>query len=205
MEAEVPRLSSSRGAQVADRARARADLARARDRLTAADIAPLAKTAVEAMRQGADTMRQGADTMRQGADELAAWAGPQVRKTRSWAAPQLERTGVLVQERLAPQVSDALTRAARKLDPEPSPQHRGLRRLLALGLAAAGAAVALLVVRRKNGLAASEPDEDGADEPGSSMGAAQDTTAASRPRTARSTRTATPAAHPDLTGQHTLT
>ena len=154
----MPRLSSSRGAQVADRARAQA-------RQTAADIAPLAKSAGEAVRHGAD--------------EVAAWAGPQVRKTRSWAAPQLERTGVLVQERLAPQVSDALTRAARKLDPEPSPQHRGLRRLLALGLAAAGAAVALLVVRRKNGLAASEPDEDGADEPGSSMGAAQDTTAAS--------------------------
>ena len=167
----MPRLSSSRGAQVADRARARADLARARARLTAADIAPLAKTAVEAMRQGADTMRQGAD-------ELAAWAGPQVRKTRSWAAPQLERTGVLVQEKLAPQVSEALTKAARKLDPEPPPQHRGLRRLLALGLAAAGAAVAILVVRRKTGSATSQPAEGGADEPGSSTGTAEDTTSA---------------------------
>jgi len=156
----VPRLSSSRGAQVTDRARAQA-------RQTAADIAPLAKSAGVAVRHGAD--------------EVAAWAGPQVRKTRSWAAPQLERTGVLVQERLAPQVSDALTKAARKLDPEPSPQHRGLRRLLALGLAAAGAAVALLVIRRKNGLAASEPDEDGADEPGRSAGAAQDTTSAASP------------------------
>jgi hypothetical protein len=159
MEAEVPRLSSSRGAQVADRARAQA-------RQTAADIAPLAKSAGEAVRHGAD--------------EVAAWAGPQVRKTRSWAAPQLERTGVLVQERLAPQVSDALTRAARKLDPEPSPQHRGLRRVLALGLAAAGAAVALLVVRRKTGLAASQPD-DGADEPGGSASAAEDTTPAASP------------------------
>jgi len=176
----VPRLSSSRGAQVADRARARADLARARARLTAADIAPLAKTAVEAMRQGADTMRQGADTMRQGADELAAWAGPQVRKTRSWAAPQLERTGVLVQEKLAPQVSEALTKAARKLDPEPPPQHRGLRRLLALGLAAAGAAVALMIVRRKTGQAASQP-ADGADEPDGSAAAPEDTTSAESP------------------------
>ena len=153
----MPRLSSSRGAQVTDRARAQA-------RQTAADIAPLAKSAGVAVRHGAD--------------EVAAWAGPQVRKTRSWAAPQLERTGVLVQERLAPQVSDALTKAARKLDPEPSPQHRGLRRLLALGLAAAGAAVALLVIRRKNGLAASEPDEDGADEPGST-GAPEDSSAGS--------------------------
>ena len=156
----MPRLSSSRGAQVTDRARAQA-------RQTAADIAPLAKSAGVAVRHGAD--------------EVAAWAGPQVRKTRSWAAPQLERTGVLVQERLAPQVSDALTKAARKLDPEPSPQHRGLRRLLALGLAAAGAAVAVLVVRKKTGLAASQPDEDDADEPGSSTGAAEDTTSAVSP------------------------
>lgn len=155
----MPRLSSSRGAQVADRARAQA-------RQTAAEIAPLAKSAGEAVRHGAD--------------EVAAWAGPQVRKTRSWAAPQLERTGVLVQERLAPQVSDALTKAARKLDPEPSPQHRGLRRLLALGLAAAGAAVALMIVRRKTGQAASQP-ADGADEPDGSAAAPEDTTSAESP------------------------
>ena len=174
MEAEVPRLSSSRGAQVADRARiradrarAQADLAKARARQTAADIAPLAKSAGEAVRQGADG--------------VVAWAGPQVLKSRAWAAPQLERTGVLVQERLAPQVSDALTRAAHRLDPEPSPRHRGLRALLAIGLAAAGAAVAVLVVRKKTGLAASQPDEDDADEPGSSTGAAEDTTSAVSP------------------------
>jgi hypothetical protein len=181
MEAEMPRLRRSRDAPVADRARAQAELARARARQTAADMAPLARTAVEAMRLGADTMRQGADTMRQGADELAAWAVPQVRKTRSWAAPQLERTGVLVQEKLAPQVSEALTRAARKLDPEPAPRRRGLRGLLAIGLAAAGAAVAVLVVRKKTGLTASQPDEDEADEPGSSTGAAEDTTSAVSP------------------------
>ena len=138
----MPRLRRSRGAQVADRARigadrarAGADLAKARARQTAADIAPLAKTAGEAVRQGAD--------------DVVAWAGPQVRKTRSWAAPQLERTGVLVQEKLAPQVSDALTKAARALEPEKAPRRRGLRRLLALGLAAAGAAVAVMVIRKK--------------------------------------------------------
>jgi hypothetical protein len=174
MEAEVPRLSSSRGAQVADRARisadrarAQADLAKALARQTAADIAPLAKSAGEAVRHGAD--------------EVAAWAGPQVRKTRSWAAPQLERTGVLVQEKLAPQVSEALTRAARKLDPEPAPRRRGLRGLLAIGLAAAGAAVAVLVVRKKTGLAASQPDEDGTDEPDSSTGTPEDTAWAGNP------------------------
>jgi hypothetical protein len=162
MEAEVPRLRSSRGAQVADRARiradrarARADLAKARARQTAADIAPLAKSAGEAVRQGAD--------------EVAAWAGPQVRKTRAWAAPQLERTGVLVQEKLAPQVSDALTKAARKVDPGPSRRRRGLRRFLALGLAAAGAAVAVVVIRKKTAPAASQPDFTEADEPGSSQ------------------------------------
>ena len=162
----MPRLNSSRGVQVADRARAQADLAKARARQTAADIAPLAKSAGEAVRHGAD--------------EVAAWAGPQVRRTRSWAAPQLERTGVLVQERLAPQVSDALTRAARRLDPEPSPR-RGLRRLLAIGLAAAGAAVAVLVVRKRTGPAASQLDEDDEDEPGRSTGAAEDTTPAVSP------------------------
>ena len=163
----MPRLNSSRGAQVADRARISADRARAQARQTAADIAPLAKSAGEAVRHGAD--------------EVAAWAGPQVRKTRSWAAPQLERTGVLVQERLAPQVSDALTKAARRLDPEPSRQRRGLRRLLAIALAAAGAAVAVMVVRKRTGSAAGEPDEDDLDEPVSSTGAAEDTASAVSP------------------------
>jgi hypothetical protein len=164
MEAEVPGLSSSRGAQVTDRARAQAYLARARARQTAADIAPLAKSAGEAVRHGAD--------------ELAAWAGPQVRRSRSWAAPQLERTGILVQEKLAPQVSDALTRAAHRLDPEPAPRRPGLRGLLALGLAAAAAAVAVLVIRRKTGSAASQPAEDCTDEPGSSTGTPEDTASA---------------------------
>ena len=102
--------------------------------------------------------------METGADEVAAWAGPQVRKTRSWAAPQLERTGVLVQEKLAPQVSEALTKAARKVDPAPSRRRRGLRRFLALGLAAAGAAVAVVVIRKKTAPADSQPDFTG-DEP----------------------------------------
>lgn len=163
----MPRLKSSRSAQVAarariraDRARARADLAaelaKTRARQTAADIAPLAKSAGEAVRHGAD--------------EVAAWAGPQVRKTRSWAAPQLERTGVLVQEKIAPQVSDALTKAARKVDPAPSRRRRGLRRFLAIGLAAAGAAVAVMVVRKKTGSSVSQPDFTGADEPDSGPG-----------------------------------
>ena len=168
----MPRLRSSRGAQVADRARIRADrararataadLAKARARQTAADIAPLAKSAGEAVRQGAGAVRQGAD-------EVAAWAGPQVRKTRSWAAPQLERTGVLVQEKFAPQVSDALTRAARKVDPEPTRGRRGLRRFLALGLAAAGAAVAVMVIRKKSAQDSSQLDFAEADEPDSSQ------------------------------------
>jgi hypothetical protein len=155
MEAEVPRLRNSRGAQVADRARVRADRARARADVariraqktaqkTAADLAPLAKSAGEAVRQGAD--------------EVAAWAGPQVRKTRSWAAPRIERTGVVVQEKIAPQVSEALTRAARKLDPEPAKRRKGLRRVLALALAGAGAAVAVLVIRSRSGNAETEPD-----------------------------------------------
>lgn len=163
----MPQLSNSRGAQVADRARAQADLARARARQTAADITPLAKSAGEAVRQGADG--------------FAAWAGPQVRKSRSWAAPQLERTGVLVEEKLAPQVSDALTKAARKLDPEPAPRRRGLRGLLALGLTAVAAAVAAAVIRRKTGSAASQPAEDGTDEPGSSTGIPEDTAWAGNP------------------------
>jgi hypothetical protein len=111
---------------------------------TAADLAPLAKQAGEAVRQGAD--------------EVAAWAGPQVRKTRSWAAPRVERTGVVVQEKIAPQVSEALTKAARKLDPEPAKKRRGLRRILALALAGAGAAVAVVVIRSRSGNTETEPD-----------------------------------------------
>ena len=163
----MPRLTSSQDAPVADRARAQAYLAKARARQAAADIAPLAKSAGEAVRQGAD--------------DLAAWAGPQVRKSRAWAAPQLERTGVMVQETLAPQVADALTRAAHRLDPEPAPRHRGLRALLALGLTAAAAAVAVMVMRKRTGSAASQPAEDGTDEPGSSTGTPEDTASAGSP------------------------
>jgi hypothetical protein len=134
----VSRLKSKRGADVADRARGRA-------RKTAAQAAPLARTA--------------GDAVKQGADDVAAWAVPQVRKGRKWAAPRVERTGIAVQEKIAPQVSATLTKAARALDPAPAKRRRSrIGRIFTVLAAAAGVAAAVTVVRKRIAAGSALPD-----------------------------------------------
>lgn len=67
-------------------------------------------------------------------------------RTRAWAAPQVERTGKVLQETVAPKVSDALSAAAERIDP--NKPKRGRWRLpvgiaAAIAAAASGAAAAL--------------------------------------------------------------
>jgi hypothetical protein len=134
----VSRLNSKRGADVADRARGRA-------RKTAAQAAPLARTA--------------GDAVKQGADDVAAWAAPQVRKGRKWAAPRVDAAGVAVQEKIAPQVSEALTKAARALDPAPARRRRSrIGRIFTVLAAAAGVAAAVTVVRKRMAASSALPD-----------------------------------------------
>ena len=133
----MSRLKSKRGADVADRARGRA-------RKTAAQAAPLARTA--------------GDAVKQGADDVAAWAAPQVRKGRKWAAPRVEATGIAVQEKIAPQVSATLTKAARALDPAPAKRRSRIGRIFTVLAAAAGVAAAVTVVRKRMAASSALPD-----------------------------------------------
>ena len=102
----------------------------------AARAVPLAKNAGAAVRQRAD--------------DAAAWAGPHVQDARAWAAPHVEQAGIAVQEKLAPQVSDMLTKAARQLDPAPKSRRRSrLAAAVALLAAAASAAAVVALLRRR--------------------------------------------------------
>ena len=120
----------------AARARARA---RSRAREKASQAVPLA--------------RRAGDAARQGAGDVAARTKPHVHRARRWAAPRVERTGKAVQEKVAPQLSAMMTRAARRLDPEPKARRRPwLARGLALLMAAASVSVVVALVRRRASL-----------------------------------------------------
>ena len=89
-------------------------------------------------------------TVRQGAGGVADWASPRVRGARAWAAPRVEQTGNVVQEKLAPQVSGLLTKAAQRLDPAPKPRRRSrlARGIVVLGAAASAFAVVAVLRKR---------------------------------------------------------
>jgi hypothetical protein len=80
-----------------------------------------------------------------------AVAKRRVRGTRAWAAPRVERTGQVLQDSVAPQVSAWLSAAARRLEPAkpPRPRWRKLAGLSGLAAAAAAGAAAALVRNRK--------------------------------------------------------
>jgi hypothetical protein len=94
----------------------------------------------------------------QSAEDAIAWAAPRVEDARSWAAPHVEQAGVAVREKIAPAISEkiapaissALVEAANRLDPSPPQRKRWPRVLAGLAMvAAAGSAVAAVVLRRK--------------------------------------------------------
>jgi hypothetical protein len=90
-------------------------------------------------------------------------ASRRVYKTRVWAAPQVDRTGQVLQDRVAPKVSAALSAAAQRL--EPAKAKRGPWRKLAVGsvLTTAASAVAAVVLSRRKPEAATPADEANAD------------------------------------------
>ncbi len=134
-------LSRKNGFTVGTRATTRR---RAREKASRA--VPLAKSA--------------GDVARQSAGDVAALAKPHVHRARRWAAPRVERTGKAVQEKVAPQLSAMMTRAARRLDPEPKARRRPwLARGLAVLMAAASVSVVVAVLRKR----ASLPGTDGTD------------------------------------------
>ncbi len=83
--------------------------------------------------------------------------------TRVWAAPQVERTGQVLQDRVAPKVSAALSSAARRLEPAKPRRSRWRKLAGASAFTAAASAVAALVRKRRKPdvtTSAAEPDAD---------------------------------------------
>jgi hypothetical protein len=99
-------------------------------------------------------------------DDAAAWAKPRVDDARAWAAPRLERSGVAVQETIAPAISEAIVSAARRLDVKPARRRRRWARVLAVTmmLAAAGSAAAAVALRRRPPVVGYEPTDVTADD-----------------------------------------
>ena len=84
------------------------------------------------------------------AQSTRAAAMRRVRETRAWAAPRVERTGLVLQDSVAPKVSAWLSAAARRLEPA-KPRRARWRTLAGAAVltAAAGAAAALARNRTK--------------------------------------------------------
>jgi hypothetical protein len=84
-----------------------------------------------------------------------------VHKTRAWAAPQVRRTAQVLQGSVAPKVSALLFSAARRLEPA-RPRRRPWRKLAGIAVltAAASAAAALVLNRRKPEVATSAAEVD---------------------------------------------
>jgi hypothetical protein len=100
---------------------------------------------------------------KQTAEDAVAWAAPRVKDARTWAAPHVEQAGLAVRdkiapaisEKIAPAVSSALVEAAHRLDDTPVKRRRWPRVLAGVAmLAAAGSAVAAVIMRRRPDFAA---------------------------------------------------
>jgi hypothetical protein len=124
---------------------------------TASQVVPMARNAVPKAKTAGLAARQSAE-------DAMAWAAPRVRDARSWAAPHVEQAGIAVRdkiapvisEKIAPTISDVLVEAAHRLD-DTQPQRKRWPRVLAglAMIAAAGSAVAAVVLRRKPDFASS--------------------------------------------------
>jgi hypothetical protein len=97
-----------------------------------------------------DRLRRGAAQVKPAARRTGAAAKRGVHKTRAWAAPQIERTGQVLQDRVAPKASSLLTSAAERLEPRQSRRTRWLKLAAISSLTAAASAVAALARKRSN-------------------------------------------------------
>ena len=105
-----------------EQARAGATSARRQARQAADQVTPLAKSASQTARQG-------------------------VHRTRVWAAPRVERSGQVLEERVAPKVADVLASTARRLEPAPPSRRRRWPKVLA-GMVMLGVGTAVAAVLR---------------------------------------------------------
>jgi hypothetical protein len=94
---------------------------------------------------------------RDGVRSAATWTAPRVNQARAWTAPRIERSGLAIKDTIAPKVYETLMATARRVDvtaPRPddaAPRRRWPQVVAATGmLVAAGAAVAVVLRRRKS-------------------------------------------------------
>jgi|GraSoiStandDraft_17_1057272.scaffolds.fasta_scaffold422072_2 hypothetical protein len=103
---------------------------------------------------------------RDGARSAANWTAPRINQARAWSAPRIERSGLAFRDTVAPKVYETLVTAARYVDvAEPRPEVTAPRRrwpqvVAGTGmLVAVGAAVAVVLRRRKNDGACEVPEK----------------------------------------------
>jgi hypothetical protein len=77
---------------------------------------------------------------------------------RIWAAPRVHRSGMAVQERLAPKVSSMMTATARRIQPPQAKQRRRWPGIIAGTVAVAAGCVAAVLLRGKRESTMSGPD-----------------------------------------------
>lgn len=80
-------------------------------------------------------------------------------RTRAWAAPRVEHTGKVLQDTVAPKVSDLLSEAAERIDP--NKPKRGRWRLpvgIAAGVAAAASGAAAVLRKRSQAATGASAD-----------------------------------------------
>jgi hypothetical protein len=93
---------------------------------------------------------------RHGARSAAAWAAPRVNGARAWTAPRIERSGLAINDTIAPMIYEVLAATARRVDVTPRADVTGLRRrwpkvvIATAVLAGAAAAVAVVLRHRKD-------------------------------------------------------
>jgi len=121
----------------------------------------LAAAAQARAREAAAKVRPAAEQMRPLAHSTKEAAGRGLRRTRAWAAPQIEHAGQVLQDNVAPKVSEALSTAARKIEPDkPKTGRWKVASIVSVVLAALASAVAAAARNRK------ASDEGGEPEPG---------------------------------------
>src|SRR5450755_2208963 len=120
-----------------------------------------AQRAVPAAKKAVPLAKNAGTAVVRSAEDAAAWAKPHVDDARAWAAPRLERSGLAVQETLAPAISEAIVAAARRLDVKPARKRRRWASVLAVTmmLAAAGSAAAAIALRRRPPVVGYEPTD----------------------------------------------
>ena len=129
--------ATAAGAQ--DRAREAAIIAAERARGAAAKVKPTAAQVKPLAKSTQDAARRG------------------MLKGRAWAAPRIEHTGQVLQDNVAPKVADALSAAARRIEPD-KPDNRRWWTLSGIAvLLAAAASAAAAGLRRRSGAGSQTP------------------------------------------------